>query len=98
MTRQFVVVTGDGSLFGVVLDASPMTSDQAALHIDAFGARLPGDVVAWARSLGRGHPWVVSEVVYRPVRFSHGGRSRRRYAAVAFCRVVASSMLAARAA
>lgn len=90
--RQFIVTTTDGRMYGIVLDDSPMLDAEAARHVAAFGARLPGDLVAWARYVaGARHGWTVGEVVHRPRRWSSAGRARRRYPETAFVRVVASA-------
>jgi hypothetical protein len=89
--RQYVVTTSDGRAYGLVLDTSPMLPDAAARHVEHFGARLPGDLVAWARHVaGDRHGWTLGELVYRPRRFSTAGRARRRYPEQAFVRLVES--------
>lgn len=87
--RQFVVTTTDGRMYGLVLDSSPMTDGQAASHVAAFGARTPGDLVAWSRYLaGERNGWTLAELVGRDRTWSRRGAALRPHS---YCRVVTSS-------
>lgn len=84
--RQFVVTTADGRLYGLVLDDSPMTGEQAAAHVRSFGARTPGDLVAWARYLaGERNGWTLAELVGRDRTWSRRGAALRPHS---YCKIV----------